>query len=152
MCLTRQTRLRARCRDMSWRLPCQCCQPRIIGCSALSSHAISDVLPDTARSPQAPVVTLPQLDFASSMALLLGVPIPFGNVGRLSRELWLLSGAHDAPASFCAALAGNAWQARCLCHAFASGLDGRTVSADLQNGALRTWQKIMSGRNARMHA
>jgi hypothetical protein len=93
--------------------------------------------------PQAPVATLPQLDFASSMALLLGVPIPFGNVGRLSRELWLLSGAHDAPASFRAALAGNAWQARCLCHVFVSSLDDALSLQALQSGALKSWQETM---------
>lgn len=60
---------------------------------------------------QAPL-TLPQVDFAASMALLLGVPIPFGSIGRLSRELWLLSGQSEAATTFCAALSVNAWQAR----------------------------------------
>ncbi len=126
MCLIRQTRLRPRCQKK-----CPLLLP-----SSNSSSALLWVIPECnmlcemPRVPQAPVVTLPQLDFASSMALLLGVPIPFGNVGRLSRELWLLSGAHDAPASFRAALAGNAWQARCLCNIFASGLDERTVAGD----------------------
>lgn len=46
------------------------------------------------------------------MALLLGVPIPFGSIGRLSRELWLLSGQPEAASTFCAALTMNAWQAQ----------------------------------------
>ena len=61
---------------------------------------------------QAPLITLPQVDFAPSMALLLGVAIPFGSIGRLSRELWLLSGHPDASSEYRAALAGNAWQVR----------------------------------------
>lgn len=44
------------------------------------------------------------------MALLLGVSIPFGSIGRLSRELWLLSGHPHASTEYRAALAGNAWQ------------------------------------------
>ncbi|KAK9833550.1 hypothetical protein WJX81_004970 [Elliptochloris bilobata] len=58
----------------------------------------------------APVVTMPQVDFAASMALLLGVPIPFGSIGRLSRTLWLLSDQPEADATFRAALSVNAWQ------------------------------------------
>ena len=60
---------------------------------------------------QAPL-TLPQVDFAANMAALLGVPIPFGSIGRLSRELWLLSGQPEAAATFRAALTVNAWQAQ----------------------------------------
>lgn len=60
---------------------------------------------------QAPL-TLPQVDFAPSMALLLGVPIPFGSIGQLSRELWLISGQPEAATSFRAALTVNAWQAQ----------------------------------------
>lgn len=32
--------------------------------------------------------SMPQLDFAPSMAALMGVPIPFGNIGRITRPLW----------------------------------------------------------------
>ena len=32
--------------------------------------------------------SMPQVDFAPSMAALMGVPIPFGNIGRISRPLW----------------------------------------------------------------
>ncbi|KAK3257469.1 hypothetical protein CYMTET_33452 [Cymbomonas tetramitiformis] len=38
---------------------------------------------------------MPQLDFAPTMAMLLGVPIPFGSVGRVSAAAWALAG--DAP-------------------------------------------------------
>lgn len=31
---------------------------------------------------------MPQVDFAPSMAALMGVPTPFGNIGRISRPLW----------------------------------------------------------------
>lgn len=30
----------------------------------------------------------PQVDFAPSMATLMGVPIPFGSIGQISRPLW----------------------------------------------------------------
>ena len=85
---------------------------------------------------QAPI-TLPQVDFAASMALLLGVPIPYGSIGRLSRELWLLSGQPEAAATMHAALSVNAWQARpmswtMLCQAairkgHAKGISGRSL-------------------------
>ena len=35
-------------------------------------------------------VRLQQLDFAASMSAMLGLPTPFGNLGRLAPELWLL--------------------------------------------------------------
>ena len=53
---------------------------------------------------------IPQVDFAASMALLLGMPIPFGSIGRLSRELWLLSSQHNTDTAYRAALTANAWQ------------------------------------------
>eukprot|EP00898_Chlorokybus_atmophyticus_P006301 jgi/Chlat1/6672/Chrsp49S06156 len=37
------------------------------------------------------VPDLPQLDFAATLATLMGVPIPFGSVGHASPELWALS-------------------------------------------------------------
>lgn len=37
------------------------------------------------------VMELDQLDFASSLALMMGLPIPFGNVGKISRTLWKLA-------------------------------------------------------------
>ena len=58
------------------------------------------------------LLTLPQVNFAASMALLLGVPIPFGSIGRLLRELWLLSGQPEAATTFRMALTVNAWQAQ----------------------------------------
>ena len=50
-----------------------------------------------------------QVDFAPTLAALLGVPIPFGNIGRISRELWELRGN---VAGYRAAMAANAHQAR----------------------------------------
>ena len=49
-----------------------------------------------------------QVDFAPTLASLLGVPIPFGNIGRISRELWELRGDLSG---YEAALAVNARQA-----------------------------------------
>lgn len=37
------------------------------------------------------ITTFPQLDFASTMASLLGVPFPFGSVGRVNTELYALA-------------------------------------------------------------
>ncbi|GAQ80076.1 phosphatidylinositol glycan class O [Klebsormidium nitens] len=34
--------------------------------------------------------TLPQVDFAPTLAMLLGVPIPYASVGKISPELWAL--------------------------------------------------------------
>ena len=31
---------------------------------------------------------MPQIDFAPSMAALMGVPTPFGNIGKVSKALW----------------------------------------------------------------
>ncbi|KAG2426988.1 hypothetical protein HXX76_012772 [Chlamydomonas incerta] len=38
---------------------------------------------------------IPQIDLTPSLALLLGLPIPFGNLGKLSRRLWQLG--HGLP-------------------------------------------------------
>ncbi|KAL0033440.1 hypothetical protein WJX77_009614 [Trebouxia sp. C0004] len=38
--------------------------------------------------------SMPQIDFAPSVAALMGVPIPFGNIGQISEELWNV--AHSA--------------------------------------------------------
>lgn len=53
-------------------------------------------------------LAMPQLDFAATLALLLGVPVPFGSVGRVSAPLWAAAGG-DA-AGFSAARRANAWQ------------------------------------------
>jgi len=75
-----------------------------------------------------------QLDFAASFALLLGLPIPFGSVGRLSPQLWALAGGGGAAGE--AALRANAAQvARALgAYAAAGGLPAPPVRAAL--GAL----------------
>ena len=33
------------------------------------------------------MITLPQLDFAATLARLLGVPIPYGNIGQVNPEM-----------------------------------------------------------------
>ena len=50
---------------------------------------------------------MPQLDFAATLSLLLGLPVPFASMGRLDRRLWELGGGGEG---FDAALAANAAQ------------------------------------------
>ena len=65
---------------------------------------------------------LPQVDFAPTLAALLGVPIPYASVGRISHDLWHLrgcAGARGAAACasrYAAALQANAWQVTVLPH------------------------------------
>jgi hypothetical protein len=60
-----------------------------------------------------------QVDFAPTLAALLGVPTPYASIGRVSRGLWHLRGCGgDSDAQTCrqryaAALQANAWQVRC---------------------------------------
>lgn len=64
------------------------------------------------RSPL-PELVMPQVDFAPSMAALLGLPIPFGSIGKLSQELWDVAhslGGHASKDAFAKALLGNAKQ------------------------------------------
>lgn len=46
--------------------------------------------------------SMPQVDFAPSMAALMGVPIPFGSIGQISRRLWNLAHSmrSNGPTSF----------------------------------------------------
>ena len=56
---------------------------------------------------------MPQVDFAPSIAALLGVPTPFGSIGKLSQDLWDVGhslDSHAKPASFAQALQSNAEQ------------------------------------------
>lgn len=39
--------------------------------------------------------TMPQIDFAPTLSLLLGVPIPFGNLGSVPRRLWEVAHARE---------------------------------------------------------
>ena len=62
---------------------------------------------------------LPQMDLAPTLAALLGVPIPFGNLGKVSPELWGfaaarggLEGAAATDAQLARALQANADQVR----------------------------------------
>ena len=34
---------------------------------------------------------MPQINFAPTIAALMGVPLPFGNVGQVSEELWAVA-------------------------------------------------------------
>lgn len=43
----------------------------------------------------------PQVDFAPSMAALIGVPIPFGSIGQISQPLWNV--AHSIGSTSCSA-------------------------------------------------
>ena len=51
-----------------------------------------------------------QVDFAPTVAILMGVPIPYGSIGRVSPELWNLTGDSKG---YCDVLLANAWQVRC---------------------------------------
>lgn len=51
-----------------------------------------------------------QVDFASSLAVLMGVPIPFGNAGRVAPELLMLAEVPDHQALYTQALTANARQ------------------------------------------
>ena len=77
------------------------------------------------------------------MALLLGVPIPFGSVGQLSRKLWQLSGQPEAATTFRAALSINAWQAR-------PGQMQRTMLCQLATRSLDAeWSKKLIGNKSK---
>ena len=54
------------------------------------------------------VASMPQVDFAPTLALLLGVPIPFGSVGRVAAGVWALAGGSEA--EYAAALGENTRQ------------------------------------------
>jgi len=46
--------------------------------------------------------TMPQIDFTSTLALLMGVPVPFGNVGSVNEGMWAAAwegGAEDSNSS-----------------------------------------------------
>ena len=66
-----------------------------------------------------------QVDFASSMATMLGVPIPYGNIGRVSPELLALGA--PGPGMYLDALRTNAQQVMlqaCMqCHSAGSHPD-----------------------------
>lgn len=51
---------------------------------------------------------LHQMDLAPTLAAMLGVPIPFGNLGKLSAELWQLTLSQSTPRSSAATAAAAA--------------------------------------------
>jgi phosphatidylinositol glycan class O len=56
---------------------------------------------------------LPQTDLTPTLAAMLGLPTPFGNIGKLSAELWQLTAAHLPAGSDDAltpAAAAEAWE------------------------------------------
>ena len=54
---------------------------------------------------------LPQTDLTPTLAALLGVPMPFGNLGKLSAELWQLTATRDSASSGSSSgPAGKEWQ------------------------------------------
>ena len=72
---------------------------------------------------------MPQINFAPTIAALMGVPVPFGSVGQVSEELWAVahslhnhkpggtSGANKTETSqgtYVEALRSNAAQVTCL--------------------------------------
>lgn len=77
---------------------------------------------------------LAQLDLTPTLAAMLGVPTPFGNLGKLSAELWQLTAAHFGDVagagnegvrtawlgSLGAALAANVRQVHTYLHAYAA--------------------------------
>lgn len=80
------------------------------------------------QPPLAAWPVLPQVDFAPTLAALLGVPIPYASVGRISHDLWHLrgcTGARGAAACasrYAAALQANAWQVTVLLMVSSSAL------------------------------
>eukprot|EP00887_Chlorella_sp_A99_P003022 scaffold9.g3022.t1 len=66
---------------------------------------------------------LAQNDLTPTLAALLGVPIPFGNVGAVSAELWALAARHPgggAPPGLAHVLAANADQVHRYLNAYAT--------------------------------
>lgn len=75
----------------------------------------SDAAADTQQA-AAVWPTLPQVDFAPTLAALLGAPIPYASIGRVSHGLWHLrgcasnGGAESCRQRYAATLQSNAWQ------------------------------------------
>ncbi|KAG2425616.1 hypothetical protein HYH02_014990 [Chlamydomonas schloesseri] len=74
-------------------------KPQNGGSSVASASGAAGTAGDGACSPEpgrgphggaAEPVAIPQIDLTPSLALLLGLPIPFGNMGKLNRRLWQL--------------------------------------------------------------
>ncbi len=75
------------------------------------------VAPDDPQPAQQPIVTaadvplVQQIDLVPTLALLLGVPIPYANLGQLLPDLFLPAGPdQDHRQHLVAALRQNAWQ------------------------------------------
>jgi phosphatidylinositol glycan class O len=82
-----------------------------------------------ARAPPA-AAAVPQLDFAVSLALLLGLPVPFGSLGTLSKELWQLGAPGGGDEGFAEALQANSAQVRRALLTY--GQRGAFAAADVQ--------------------
>ena len=64
--------------------------------SGLQTDSQAEVISDS---------SFPQINFAPSIAALMGVPIPFGNIGQISQELWAV--AHSAGSSAATDISGR---------------------------------------------
>eukprot|EP00892_Ulva_mutabilis_P011669 jgi/Ulvmu1/8875/UM049_0057.1 len=85
-----------------------------------------------------------QLDFAASLSALLGLPLPFENVGKVHPHLWSLAPeSRAAPASTCA----------CLPHCIAA-LSGPTApdACSTCGACLRTYTTRISANAKQVHA
>ena len=71
-----------------------------------------------------------QVDLASSLAVLMGVPIPFGNIGRVSRQLLDLADLSDPEQAYKQALLLNAQQVQSQLTSFLANLCNESVQAD----------------------
>lgn len=87
---------------------------------------------------QAAWPVMPQVDFAPTLAALLGVPIPYASIGRISHDLWHLRGCAAGGATggcrqqYAAALQANAWQVQRYLEAYAASDGGALPAAELQ--------------------
>ena len=94
--------------------------------------------------------SMPQVDFAPTLALLLGVPIPFGSVGRVAASVWALAGGSEA--QYAAALHENTRQVHRAMQAY--GAAGAFSAADVRRleGLFNTSRQSTSAADAFLEA
>lgn len=73
-------------------------------------HRLSSLSSTAQHQNDLTVYDMNQMDLAASLAILLGVPIPFGNVGQVSERLLKLGVSSKSPLIIQDALKVNAWQ------------------------------------------
>lgn len=100
---------------------------------------------------------LPQMDLTPTLAALLGLPTPFGNLGKLSAELWQLAAPHLRAAgagatdglqaawedSLAAALLANVRQVHTYLHTYAA-----TPGATFSRAALAQLEELAAAAQA----